>query len=63
MPKFINRWLIYSGLDFHILITLIFRGWVILAGGITVFLLPFWINPVEQGYYLNFGSALALQVF
>lgn len=52
-----------SGLDFHILGTLLFRGWGVLAGGATVFLLPLWISPTEQGYYFTFGSVLALQIF
>lgn len=52
-----------AGLDFHVLVTLLFRGWGILAGAATVFLLPLWISPTEQGYYFTFGSVLALQIF
>lgn len=52
-----------AGLDFHVLVTLLFRGWGILAGGATVFLLPLWLSPTEQGYYFTFASVLALQVF
>jgi hypothetical protein len=52
-----------AGLDFHILATLIFRVWGVLGGVATIFLLPFWLSPVEQGYYFTFSSVLALQVF
>lgn len=52
-----------AGLDFHVLVTLLFRGWVIIAGGSTLFLLPLWLNPTEQGYYFTFASVLALQIF
>jgi hypothetical protein len=51
------------GLDFHVLVTLLFRGWGILAGAATVFMLPLWISPTEQGYYFTFASVLALQIF
>lgn len=51
------------GLDFHVTATLFFRGWTVLAGGITVVLLPLWLSPVVQGYYYTFSSLLALQIF
>lgn len=52
-----------SGIDFHILATLLFRGWGVLAGGITIILLPIWLSPSEQGFYFTFGSVLGIQVF
>ena len=52
-----------AGLDFHVLVTLLFRGWTIIAGASTVFLLPLWLSPIEQGYYFTFASVLALQIF
>lgn len=52
-----------AGLDFHVLLTLVFRGWGILAGAITLVLLPMWLSPTQQGYYYTFASLLALQVF
>lgn len=52
-----------AGLDFHVFLTLLLRGWGILAGGATTLLLPFWLTPGEQGFYYTFGSLLALQVF
>ena len=57
------HWRAIAGLDFHVLVTLIFRGWAVLAGGVTVFLLPLWLSTVEQGYYFTFASVLALQIF
>lgn len=57
------RWQAIAGLDFHVLVTLLFRGWAVVAGAATVFLLPLWLSPTEQGYYFTFASVLALQVF
>lgn len=59
----LSRWWAITGLDFHILGTLLFRSWTIVAGGATVFLLPLWLSPTEQGYYFTFASVLALQIF
>lgn len=53
----------FAELDFHILLTLIFRSWGILAGAITMVLLPVWLSPTQQGYYYTFASLLGLQVF
>lgn len=58
-----TRMLGVAGLDFHIILTLLFRGWGILAGFSTLLLLPLWLSPTEQGYYFTFGSVLALQIF
>jgi hypothetical protein len=55
-----TRW---HGIDFHVLMTLLFRGWSILAGAATVLIIPFCLTPVTQGYYYTFASILALQVF
>lgn len=52
-----------AGLDFHVFLTLLLRGWGILAGCTTTLLLPFWLTPGQQGFYYTFGSLLALQVF
>jgi hypothetical protein len=52
-----------AGLDFHVLVTLLFRGWAVVAGGATVCLLPLWLSPTQQGYYFTFASVLALQIF
>jgi len=52
-----------TGLDFHILATLLFRGWSILAGGLTALLIPLFLGPLQQGYYYTFGAVVATQVF
>ena len=62
-PVGLFRWRQALGLDFHVVVTLLFRGWGILAGGITLVLLPLWLSPAQQGYYYTFASLLALQVF
>lgn len=49
--------------DPHVLFTLLQRGWTILAGGITLLLLPYNLSAVEQGYYYAFASLIAMQVF
>lgn len=59
----LSRWRAIAGLDFHVLVTLLFRGWAIVAGAATVLLLPLWLSPAEQGYYFTFASVLALQIF
>lgn len=51
------------GLDFHVLLTLIFRGWGIVAGAVTLVMLPFWLSAAQQGYYYTFTSLIGLQVF
>lgn len=51
------------GLNFDVLATLVFRGWSVGAGGVTLLLLPLLLNSTEQGYYYTFASVLALQIF
>lgn len=63
MVSSVSRLRAVAGLDFHVLVTLLFRGWAFAAGGATVFLLPLWLSPTEQGYYFTFTSVLALQIF
>ena len=53
----------FAGVDFHVLATLLLRGWSILAGGMTILLLPLCLSPDQQGYYFTFASVLALQIF
>lgn len=50
-------------LDFHVLATLLFRSWSIVAGGVMVVLIPTVFSGVQQGYYFTFSSLLALQIF
>lgn len=53
----------WQGIDAHILATLIHRSWTVVAGAVTMLLIPFCMNAVEQGYYFTFASILALQIF
>lgn len=50
-------------IDAHIFATLLFRSWSVVAGGVTVLLIPLCLTSVQQGYYYTFASILALQVF
>lgn len=52
-----------AGLDVHVLRTLLFRGWGVLAGGLSIVLIPLFLSPTQQGFYYTFASVLALQVF
>lgn len=52
-----------AGLDVHVFLTLIFRFWSILAGGLSIVLIPLFLSPTQQGFYYTFASVLALQVF
>lgn len=54
---------VWRGLDHHVLMTLLFRGWSILAGVLTLIVIPAFLSPLQQGYYYTFASILALQVF
>ena len=51
------------GIDAHVLSTLLFRGWSVIAGGASVLLIPLCLTPDQQGYYYTFASILALQIF
>ncbi|MCR5866968.1 hypothetical protein [Aquincola sp. J276] len=62
-PTVLARLLTFAGLDIHVLATVIFRGWGIVAGAATTILLPLFLSPTEQGFYYTFGGVLALQVF
>lgn len=50
-------------IDSHVLATLLFRSWSVVAGAVTILLIPFCLTIVQQGYYYTFASILALQVF
>lgn len=51
------------GIDFHILQTLLLRGWSVVAGAVMVLFVPHWFGKVEQGYYYTFLSLIAVQIF
>lgn len=60
----VRAWLkAVAGLDVHVLHTLLFRGWGVLAGGLSIVLIPLFLSPTQQGFYYTFASVLALQVF
>lgn len=50
------------GLDRAITITLLNRGWGVLAGPVSLALLVAYLNPDEQGFYFTMSSMLGLQV-
>ncbi|WAC74978.1 hypothetical protein OU995_09900 [Roseateles sp. SL47] len=52
-----------AGMDIHIFLTLLSRGWSVLAGGGTALLIPAFLTPAQQGYYYTFASVLAAQIF
>lgn len=63
MTTLSNRLLAALQLDFHVFVTLLFRSWSIVAGGVTILLIPLCLTGVQQGYYYTFASMLALQIF
>jgi hypothetical protein len=54
---------IVSRVDFHVLATLIFRSWNIIAGIAMLVIIPLFMSKDDQGYYFTFASLVALQVF
>ena len=46
----------------HTTTTLLYRSWLIFAGGISIIGVPFWFTPIEQGYFYTFTSLIAAQV-
>lgn len=51
------------GIDRDIGVTILYRLWTIIAGGILLIIIPVFLSPEEQGYYFTFSSLIALQVF
>lgn len=58
-----EAWFRTAGVDFHVLRTLVFRGWSLLAGGVTALMIPHFLKATEQGYYFTFAAVLASQIF
>lgn len=54
--------LIFLGVDRAIVYTLVGRGWGLISGVITLFLVARFLTPDEQGYYYTFASLVAMQV-
>jgi hypothetical protein len=55
--------LIDLGIDRVIALTLLNRGWVMLAGPISLIIIISNLSPSEQGFYYTITSVLGLQVF
>jgi len=51
------------GVDRAIAYTLMNRGWLAIAGPVSVLLIATRLSPAEQGFFYTFGSILGLQVF
>lgn len=51
------------GIDRAIAYTLFGRGWQVVAGLITLWMVAKHLTPGEQGFYYTFSSILALQIF
>lgn len=52
-----------AGIDRAVGFTILGRGWTAIAGLVTLLLLTRFLSPVQQGYYVTFGSVLGLSVF
>lgn len=52
-----------GGGDQQIAMTAGYRLWVVIAGLVTLILIPLFLSESEQGYYFTFASLLTLQVF
>jgi len=52
-----------GSLDAHVLSTLLFRGWALLAGLFTMLLVPLCLPEVHQGFYFTFNSLVSMQIF
>lgn len=63
MLKHREKLLSALGLDFHVVVTLLMRGWSILAGAVMVVIIPKTLSAHHQGYYFTFLSLLGLQIF
>ncbi|MCK7499239.1 MAG: hypothetical protein MZW92_58770 [Comamonadaceae bacterium] len=49
----LSRLLRLAGVDFHVLTTLMARGWSVLAGALTVLLIPQFLSATQQGVLLH----------
>ncbi|WP_374587313.1 hypothetical protein [Ideonella dechloratans] len=52
-----------GGFDTHIIGTLLFRGWALLAGIVTMLLVPIYLPREHQGFYFTFSSLISIQIF
>ncbi|QXF36023.1 hypothetical protein CE143_24705 [Photorhabdus luminescens] len=63
LKRFLYKISSFSGIDFHVGVTLTLRLWSITAGGLLLILTPIYLSSDEQGYYFTFSSIIATQVF
>ncbi|QMJ04079.1 MULTISPECIES: oligosaccharide flippase family protein [Citrobacter] len=59
----IDRFFKLTSIDFHIGVTLLYRLWTIMAGGVLLIIVPLYMSENQQGYYFTFASIIGLQVF
>jgi O-antigen/teichoic acid export membrane protein len=57
-----KKLLVFMGVDRAVVYTLAGRGWGLLSGIVTLFLVVRYLTPDEQGYYYTFASLLAMQI-
>ena len=63
MTDVAGRWLRWTGLDAAVLYGALARGWMLLAGPITLLFIARFMSPDMQGFYYTFASIVALQSF
>lgn len=63
MKEFIQAIFKKIGIDIDVFNTLMLRTWTIIAGAVTVFVVPAFLSPELQGYYFTFASIIAMQIF
>jgi hypothetical protein len=59
----VRRLMRRTGIDRAVGFTVLGRGWNALSGLVTLLLMARCLSPVQQGYYVTFGSVLAMAVF
>jgi hypothetical protein len=59
----VRRILHAAGIDRAIAFTVVGRGWAMVSGLVSAFVITAFLTSVQQGYWYTFGSILGLQVF
>lgn len=63
MRERLERLRVFSGIDFHVGLTLLLRSWGVVAGVLMLLGVSYWLSAQQQGYYFTFASLLSLQIF
>lgn len=63
LKSVVSKIFYFSGIDFHVGFTLLFRLWSILIGSVLLVFIPLYLTSPEQGYYFTFSSLIAAQIF